>query len=48
MLFKVLASYKNNDIITFLVSLLIMWMSIGAIKLTQKYFPIILGGRKYE
>lgn len=48
MLFKMIHPFKNNDILTLIVALLIMWMSVVAIKYVQRYCPLILGGRRVE
>ena len=48
MLVPSFAPHKNNDYITLLVSFLIMWMFVYAIKTVSKYVPVILGGRKID
>lgn len=38
--------YKNNDLITFIVALIIMNAFVPLIRLAQKHVPILMGGRK--
>lgn len=41
-----LAPYKNNDILTMVLSVVIMWIFIFIIKFVERHFPVILGGRR--
>lgn len=45
-LFNGLVPYKNNDILTFIVSLVITCCFVYVIKLVQRFMPVIMGGRK--
>lgn len=48
MLLPHLPAYKNCDLITFIVSCLIMWAFVGFVRLVSNRAHILLGGRKIK
>ena len=48
MMIDKLAPYKHNGFLTLVYSFLVMWLFVFVIKVVQRHFPIILGGRKVE
>ena len=45
MTIKQFTPYKYNDLLTLLVSILIMWSFVCIIRIIQRTFPILMGGR---